>query len=267
MKNKNTTRLNFSEESSRNNTNPRTYSNINRDSYNQDTDQGRRYQRNEREKQQRSSNQRYSEDSREQRSSSRNNPRNNPNIKSNNVESKPVKDATSSKDSYITYLSKSVIGLEEVYNITEVKDKSILEVFNKVVKDLNTTNKVLRNSKNVQSSSYVGHIQIIGNTLEYFRVAKVNFQAVTNLQTLVNTLQLYLHDAKDVANRNKKLNAILVLIQEMESTTLNYHSKNAYRLLRIFCIMEMYGNYIEGSVIARFIIVQIQLAIEGGNLR
>lgn len=259
MDSRRTSRLKFSEASSRNDTNPRTHSNINRGSQNQDTGQERRYQQSSN----RTDSQRGYREDREQR-------RNMNTVRgatSSNSERKPVKDASSTKDTYITYLSKAVIGLEEVYNITEIKDKPILEVFNKVVKDLSKTNKVLRNSKNVQSSSYVGHIQIIGNTLEYFRVSKVNFQAVTNLQTLVNTLQLYLHDTKDIAGRNKKLNAILVLIQEMESTTLNYHSKNAYRLLRIFCIMEMYGNYIEGSVIARFILVQVQLAIEGGNLR
>lgn len=77
---------------------------------------------------------------------------------------------------------------------------------------------------------------------------------------------MYLYSTVDVQARNRKLNVVLTIVQEMEYQSLNYHSKIAYRLLRVFCVMIMYGNYVEASVLAKFMLIQIQLASERGNI-
>ncbi|WP_394863462.1 hypothetical protein [Paraclostridium bifermentans] len=267
MANRGTTRLNLGE-SSRVEENPRTPNSLNREQHN-DRDRYKSANHNERVNRQRDS---RTQDRTTQNRSNTN--RNNTNINGHNqqhntnegLKPKAVKDTSNKKENYNTYLSKAIISLEEIYDIIEIKDKPIKEVFDRVLHNVKVTNEIVKNNKNVQSAAYIGHIQIIGNTLEYHRVSKVNFRAVPNLRRLVDTLSVYLYSTVDVQARNRKLNVVLTIVQEMEYQSLNYHSKIAYRLLRVFCVMIMYGNYVEASVLAKFMLIQIQLASERGNI-
>lgn len=178
---------------------------------------------------------------------------------------KEVKTAKSSMDKYNSYISQAIVELENLYGISEYKHEEISKVFNQVLKDLNKKVGPVKMNLNARASAFIGHIQVIDNILQYYRMHKVEFNSLGNLREICSTLQLFIFDTKDVRGRNKKLNRLLIVLEEVERVNRNFSEKISYRLIRVFCILIMYGNYVDASVLARFILSQINLGIEGGR--
>ena len=196
----------------------------------------------------------------------------NPNVQQKGAEprqerrrTKEIKSAKSSMDKYNTYISQAIVELENLYGITDYKHEEISKVFNQVLKSLNTKVGPMKMSLNARASAFIGHVQVINNILEYYRLHKVEFNSIGNLRELCTTLQLFIYDTEDVRGRNKKLNRLLIVLEDVERVNRNFSEKISYRLVRMFCVLIMYGNYVDASVLARFILSQINLGIEGGR--
>lgn len=166
-------------------------------------------------------------------------------------------------DAYVTVLSRLILSMEKVYGLSKKNnsgiayaDTGIREIVSMIKNDLSTHSKdeILEMNKSVGKDVIL--LSYLCNRIRFFSYVKLNYKKYPALKEIATLLISFTKKSTIGAQERRSLNRIIVLLDEMDKKQPAVRVGLAYKYLRMFAIMVMYGNLCNASVLADFILNQ-----------
>ena len=167
-------------------------------------------------------------------------------------------------DAYIKMLSQIAMSLETTYGLHEVNPETGIEiadcdadvVVEYVRNDIRAHGNDVKRLKNKNAARDTILLSYVANRIEFFGYIKVDFKKYPALQEVARIL-LAFTGHKTVTTENKRaIGKSVALMTELDKKQVMERVGLAYKYLRIFVVMTLYGNAVDASIVADFIISQ-----------
>lgn len=172
-------------------------------------------------------------------------------------------------DIYMEKLKETVTGLEELYGLMQnnadgipymrMDIEDVMEYVNSTVSGMPDTQRV---AKNTQAGRSVVLLCYLNHRLKYFGKSRLDYSAYPRADVIAEVLRDFLKkvDVTEVSVRN--MNKLITILASIDKSFAQHKMGLAYKYLRLFVIMVVYGNYGNAGVLADLIINQLILGVE-----
>lgn len=178
-------------------------------------------------------------------------------------ENKEIKDRSNRKDNYNTSLSNIIYKIEDVYGlrvpgstgkaISNLPINAFMSELQVIVKQMSL---IERQDKRKAVGAQIAELMFVQSYLRFFRTSKLNFSNFEGIRQVSHVLSLAIQYDKDT-NLAQHINVLVRSLQTCDR--MNPHSINtlSYRYIRLFIITVVTADLVHASVLAEFILNQI----------
>lgn len=165
-------------------------------------------------------------------------------------------------DNYKELLEETCTNLERIYKISSPDDNSgdrgITEICMHVAEVLDNLGTHFSNAINLESFDNVTILSHISQRIEFFEHLRVDFRGYPSRDVLVESLMVF--TKRKFLNTETKIRAenIIRVLNFIDEKHLKLRYELPYRLLRIFVIMVLHSHYVEASILAKFLLTQLE---------
>lgn len=166
-------------------------------------------------------------------------------------------------DTYITMLSKVVQSIESTYGLDTTDSKGqkisalgIAEVIEYVKQSISSMSKDDISRKNKAIAKDVILLSYLSQRIKYYDYVKLNFKKYPAIREVAKILLKFTSASRVSQDGKRQIGKLIKLLEELDKKQVKIRAGLAYKYLRIFIIMVLYGNLCNASVIADFIISQ-----------
>lgn len=166
-------------------------------------------------------------------------------------------------DTYITILSKIVLSMEASYGFHRkdssgqaVADKDLKDVLEFVKEELKGSSKEEIAKRNKEVAKDVILLSYVTKRIRYYDYYKLNYKKYPAIKEVARVLLNFTTAKRNTTESRKQLNKIIRLLEELDKKEVTIRVGLAYKYLRIFIVMVLYGNLCNASIVADFIISQ-----------
>lgn len=184
---------------------------------------------------------------------------------------KEVKQRENRKDNYTTSLSNVIYNIEDVYGlrvqgstgkaICNLPIDAFMSEFQLIIKQMPLLDK---QEKRKAVGAHVAELMFVQSYLRYFRTAKLNFSNLEGISEVGHVLSLALHHDKTV-NVTQHLNILIRSLQSCDRMNPKARNTLSYRFIRLFIIAIATADLVHASILAEFILNQINHSEIGGS--
>lgn len=167
------------------------------------------------------------------------------------------------QDVYSTALNKILNGLENTYGLKEYNtdqtrllcDLDITDCLFNLKNELSSVNSKMRDDRNKKALADIVHLSYISSRMKYYKKIRLDYSKYPNMGKIASILLLFTGRIKS-SDDMKKINAIIIVLSQIDKKTAKARHAIGYRFLRIFIVILLNGGTAHASVVADFILNQ-----------
>lgn len=167
------------------------------------------------------------------------------------------------QDIYATALNTILNDLENVYGLKELNKKEtrkmcdldIDECLLELKERISSSTKEQRQERDKKALKSIVHLSYISSRMHFYRKIRLDYSKYPNMGEVSSILLMCTSKISD-PQCFKKVNSIVVILDQIDKKTAKMRNAMGYRFLRIFIVILLNGNISHASIIADFILNQ-----------
>lgn len=159
------------------------------------------------------------------------------------------------RDNYLDSLERVIENIENIY-ISDVKDKTIIDVKDYVTRMVKELSKSSIDQLNDLAGKEIVLLSYISDRINFYQYCKLDFREYPLLEKVAKTLIQY-NKASTINGKNiKDISKIIYLLAKVEND-IELRVGLAYRYLRIFIVLMIFGSFCNAAIVSDFVIRQM----------
>lgn len=167
------------------------------------------------------------------------------------------------QDVYSQTLSTILNDLEDVYGLKRIEsdgtrklcELDIDECLLQLKDSISSCTREQRKEMDKKALKSIVYLSYVSNRMRFYSKIRLDYSKYPNMGDISAVLLLF---TKKVTNPDdfKKINSIVVILNQIDKKTAKMRNAMGYRFLRIFVVILLNGNTAHASIIADFILNQ-----------
>lgn len=153
---------------------------------------------------------------------------------------------------------EAVYGLLETVDGKDVGDRDIKDIITMVNQGVSNAEVADLEEINLGAFTHISLLVHVSARARYYDRLLLDFSEYAITQELISSLDVYTRRVKLNSTTKAYANNIAKLLHMIDKKSLQLRFGNEYRYLRIFIIMILHGNFVEGGSVAEFLLAQIE---------
>lgn len=167
------------------------------------------------------------------------------------------------QDIYAQALSQILNDLETVYGLKRMNEEGSSKLCDLDIDECLMQLKVILASSTKEQSEErdrkalksIVHLSYVSSRMRFYRKVRLDYSKYPNMGEISSVLVLFTQRIEDMESF-RKINSIVVILNQIDQKTAKMRNAMGYRFLRIFVVILLSGNLSHASIVADFILNQ-----------
>lgn len=163
-------------------------------------------------------------------------------------------------DTYLQSLANICKKVESAYGMRDelnLANRDIKEVVAEINRRVTTEGVESIDSRNLAASKSLVLLSYISIRLKYYNKKRLDFSKYPGMRSAARVLINFTKQRTVNMQTMRSLNKLIELLVIIEDDYVQYRRGLAYRFIRLFIVLVLYGNFVNAVVVADFILNQL----------
>lgn len=165
-------------------------------------------------------------------------------------------------DSYTTSLGEICDRIEKIYSITdfmEQQNSDIVSIVRMLDSNIVSAEKPDVAAQNREAGKQIVLLSYLCFRLDYYQTLRLDFSVFYAVDEIERILLLFTDRKNFTSKSMRSVNRLIKLLAKTDAASTKIRYGLTYRFLRIFIVLVMYDSSCNSSIVASFLLQQLQL--------